>query len=82
MNFPPTLIRHNIVPLLLKVTQWKNFEEKYVLTLSFTPQEAIDYYTKLYASRQSNINHFDPTFNFKVFYNRGIMGPYERFSKS
>jgi hypothetical protein len=42
------------------VTQWKNFEEKYGLTLSFTLQEAIDYYTKLYASRQSTIDHFVP----------------------
>ena len=40
---------------------WKSFEEKYNLTLLFTPQEAVDYCTKLYTSSQSINDQFVPT---------------------
>ena len=31
---------------------WKSFEEKDDSILPFTPQEVVDYYTKIYTSRQ------------------------------
>ena len=39
---------------------WKSFEEKDDSTLSFTPQEVVDYCTKLYTLGQSIIDHFVP----------------------
>ena len=52
---------------------WKGFEEKDDSTLPFTPQEAMDYYTKLYTSRQSINDHFVSNTQFpNVFTKREI----------
>ena len=51
------------VHLLLKSDPklfWKSFEEKDDSTITFTPQRAIDYCTKLYTSGQGINDHFVP----------------------
>ena len=50
---------------------WKSFEEKDDSTLPFTPQEAIDYCTKLYTSGQSINDHFVPNIQLPNVFTKG-----------
>ena len=50
---------------------WKSFEEKDDLTLPFTPQEAVDYCTKLYTSGQSINDHFVPNTQLPNVFTKG-----------
>jgi hypothetical protein len=54
---------------------YESFEEKDDSTLPFAPQEAVDYYTKLYTPRQSIDDHFVPNTQFPNVLQKGKYGP-------
>ena len=61
---------------------WKSFKAKGDLTLPFTLQEALDYYTNFRPHDKVSITILFQTLSFYMFLPKGNMGHHERFSKS